>query len=127
MIAHFDLAALETMIREAPPGSWLAVAPDVFDAHKADLAVAAACVVGHSIHIERSPRVPPGTFAVMDPPKFPGAASSGFLTKFGPKKPAGVPPPGPARSVAARPTPPPPPRPEGPPPQPRSRVRIIDT
>jgi hypothetical protein len=120
-----DVDAIVAMIREAPAGCHLLVAPDVYDAHACTLAVAAASMPGQRITIGRSPLLAPGTVAVMDTPGT--ALTRRFLTTPGPK-----PTPGPAQPVEVKMTPPRPPKPRpappsGPPPRPQPRVRIVDT
>jgi hypothetical protein len=121
-----DIDAIAAMIREAPAGCHLLVAPDVYDAHAGDLAVAAASMPGQRITIGRSPLLAPGTVAVMDAPG--SNVTRRFLAP-----PVAAPAPAQAPPVAAKMTPPRPPRPRPSPPRPpapsppRPRVRIVDT
>jgi hypothetical protein len=105
------------------------VAADVYDAHIADLAIAAAAIPGQRITISCSALLAPGTVAVMESSPSLGRRLAGFLDKFGPGKPRAGPPVTPAE-VKMTPPRPPKPRPmppSGPPPRPQPRVRIVDT
>jgi hypothetical protein len=136
-----QLDTLRRMIREAQPGSVLAVAPDVFDRHGADLAEVVGGMVGHSMTISRSPAMKPGMVAVISQhagTPISGGAFGKYIGAYSMPKPvleeAGV------EIEAVAPKPPKPPKPNPPaspkpvlpphpgPQKPRGpRQRIVDT
>jgi hypothetical protein len=90
-----DLETLRTLVREAPPGSILALAPDVFDRFKGELASEAASTVGSNIRIQRAAVMKPGTVAVLAAANFAPVMplNKGFMNKHGPGPAPEMPPP----------------------------------
>jgi hypothetical protein len=132
-----DLDKVRELIREAPPGTTIVVAPDIHD-KLLEGQVLASVALGnsHGVQVRKSSAAEPGTVMVMVSGHIPAPISRAnrFLAKSGPGATmAQVKLEMPAAAEAAPPRPPKPPKPPQPPPspkpppRPKTRQRIVDT
>ena len=121
-----DLDKMRGMIRDAPAGATVVVAPDVYDALVAGRLGEAVDISEslRSTQVRRSASLRPGTAMVMsgEHPQGSKGWAGEFLSRSGPALPFAA---ATLYDVAAPPPPPPPSQQQQPPP--RQRTRVVDT